>query len=91
MLDLRFYSSIQSLQNQTIVTNTEDLDSAVVVALQKTNSVILDKACLSWPRCIEEAMIFNAGNEYRMPHGDKKEGSAQSYQSFQTIEYTADA
>lgn len=90
VLDFGFISSIQSLLNQTIATDIDDLVSAEKVAFQKTCYVNLKKFCLSLQKCPDKAIQYKGGNEYRMPHGDIEEAYEQSYQLLQPIGCTAD-
>lgn len=90
MLNGEFFSFIQSLLNLINANNTHHQVSAVLVASQETSFVTLDKVLLSSQYRLEDAIKWVRGNEYCMPHEEKKKAFTQSYIWLQKIERTAD-
>lgn len=72
VLDLGFFNSIQALQHQMVTKNMDDLISAVETAFQQLDRDTLDSVFLTLQTCMENIMISNGNNFYKITHINKE-------------------
>jgi hypothetical protein len=72
-LDLGFFRSVQSLQQQTNCRTIEELIAAVQGAWENSEGETLEKVWLSLPRHMEAIMLDGGGNRYSTPHRSEEE------------------
>lgn len=72
VLDLGFFNSIQALQHQMVTRNIDELISAVEAAFQQLDRDTLDSVFLTLQTCMENIMLTNGNNSYKIPHINKE-------------------
>jgi hypothetical protein len=71
VLDLGFFNAIQSLQQKKKTDNIEELVAAVQEAFEATHRHTLNKVFLSHQAVMEQVILNDGGNEYKLPHMGK--------------------
>jgi hypothetical protein len=79
VLDLGFFSAIQSLQHKESPKTVDELVNAVVKSFENFPSVKSNRIFVTLQLCMIEIMIANGSNKYKIPHMNKKrlEGEGQ--------------
>ena len=72
VLDLGYFSSIQSLQNKERILNTKGLVTAVQNSFLCLSSEKLEDTFLTFQKVLECALDNDGGNQYKLPHVGKK-------------------
>ncbi|CAM9901585.1 unnamed protein product, partial [Pylaiella littoralis] len=71
ILDLGFFASIQSLQDRCRARTTDDLLHEVEVAWAATDPAKLGKVWTSLQACMEQTLLCDGDNTYKLPHLSK--------------------
>ena len=71
VLDLGFFSSIQSLQQEKCMMDIDELISATKEAYWDENPQTLDSVWLTLQTCMEASMLEEGNNKYKVPHMGK--------------------
>jgi hypothetical protein len=71
VLDLGFFNSIQSLQQQKSANSVEELIHNVKQAFEEVSADALEKVWITLMGCMEESLWVNGGNDYVIPHMKK--------------------
>jgi len=72
VLDLGFFSAIQSLQHKESPKSVDELVSAVVKSFENFSSVKSNHIFVTLQLCMIKIMIANGSNKYKIPHMNKK-------------------
>lgn len=72
VLDLGFFSSIQSLQHQSSPQSIDQLIECVTNAFNSLSREKLDNIFLTLQTCMESAMLASGGNNYKIQHIGKE-------------------
>jgi hypothetical protein len=72
VLDLGYFSSIQSLQQQKNATTVEELIDIVEDSFSELSYKKLDNIFLTLQCCMEKVLLDNGGNNYKIPHMSKR-------------------
>ncbi len=67
VLDLGFFSSIQTIQNRTHARSISELINEVTTAFDQTSMETLDNVWLSLHRCLLSTLRSKGGNQKKMP------------------------
>ncbi|GJX37032.1 transposase, Tc1-like protein [Tanacetum coccineum] len=68
VLDLGFFRAIQSLQEQEVLGNINELVRAVETSFDRMSSHELNNVFLTLQMCMKEIMKVQGGNNYQTPH-----------------------
>ncbi|XP_058215387.1 uncharacterized protein LOC131326570 [Rhododendron vialii] len=71
VLDLGFFTSIQSLQHQHAPSTIDQLVSVVEKSFEELSSQTLNHVFLTLQTCMVEVMKVYGGNNYKLPHMEK--------------------
>ena len=77
VLDLCFFSSIQSLQYKEIIRNANELVEAVVKAFWQLSKQKLENTFLTLQKVLECSIKDVGGNQYKLPHVGKEKMRVQ--------------
>jgi hypothetical protein len=72
VLDLGYFSSIQSLQNKENANNVSELVQVVHKSFTRLPKETLEDTFLTFQKVLECAIEHNGGNQYKLPHINKK-------------------
>ncbi|XP_028127419.1 uncharacterized protein LOC114323924 [Camellia sinensis] len=72
VLDLRYFRVIQSLQYQEVPINIDELVYAVEKLFEELSRETLDHVFVTLQACMLEVMKINSGNNYKLPHMEKR-------------------
>lgn len=75
--DLGWFRAIQSLQQQEVCRNADDLVQAVVASFNKLEPMTLNKVFLSLQCCLQEIIKVKGHNTYKLAHMRKNALIAQ--------------
>lgn len=71
VLDLGFFTAIQSLQDDKIAKGVDDLVNNVYSSFEELSPHTLNNVFLSLQGCLSEIMKVHGGNGYKLPHMKK--------------------
>ena len=71
VLDLGYFHSIQSLQQKKRTNNIEELVAAVTQSFHELHRRTLEKVFLSHQKVMEQVILHDGGNNYKLPHMKK--------------------
>ncbi|GKC88696.1 hypothetical protein Tco_1149345 [Tanacetum coccineum] len=72
VLDLGFFRAIQSLQEQEVLGNIDELVHAVQTSFERMQSNELNNVFLTLQTCMKEIIKIRGGNNYHVPHIGKR-------------------
>jgi len=68
VLDLGYFAAIQGLQQRKRSKNIEDLVKVVEQSFVELEPEKLENIFYTWPACMEQIMLEQGGNTYKIPH-----------------------
>ena len=71
MLDLGFFRAIQSLQDDKLATNIDELLANVWSSFEELTPQTLNKVFLTLQSCLSKILEVHGGNNYKIPHLNK--------------------
>jgi hypothetical protein len=71
VLDLGFFTSLQSLTQRQVCRNMDELIQNVEKEYEEYNPSTLRRVFLTLQSCMIEVMKVNGGNRYKVPHMNK--------------------
>jgi hypothetical protein len=72
VLDLGFFNSIQSMQQQNPASNIDELIESVIKAYNEIKPETLNNVWLTMMKCMEACLENEGNNKYRIPHVNKQ-------------------
>ncbi len=71
VLDLGFFNAIQTLQRRKPTNTIPELVKAVKDSFDELDKVTLNKVFLTHQQCLEQTILADGGNDYKLPHMGK--------------------
>ena len=72
ILDLGFFNAVQSLQHQKNTNTIPELVKAVEDSFNEQDRITLNKVFLTYQQCLEQIILCEGGNNYKIPHMGKE-------------------
>ena len=72
ILDLGFFNAVQSLQHKKNTNTIPELVKAVEDSFNEQDGLTLNKVFITHQQCLEQIILCDGGNNYRIPHMGKE-------------------